>query len=75
MGKRFELKSCPDGNYYLLENKKLYIGSTGYISFDLFNKESAESLINLLNEQDKIMKKLNKQMVINLNRKLRKIRP
>ena len=44
--KRFTLKLCSDGTYYLYENNELIIP---YIDFDKFNKESAERIIDLLN--------------------------
>ena len=44
--KRFELKLCSDGAYYLYENNELIVP---YIDFDKFNKESAERIIDLLN--------------------------
>ena len=49
--KRFELRLCPNGNYYLYKNNQLT-----EIDFDKFNKESAESIVNLLNEQDNEIK-------------------
>lgn len=55
--KRFELRLCPNGNYYLYKNNQLT-----EIDFDKFNKESAESIVNLLNEQDNEIKQLKKEL-------------
>lgn len=53
MNKRFELRLCSDGTYYVYENGKLVIDN---ISFDKFNKDNANVLIDLLNEYyDKII--------------------
>ena len=47
---RFELKLCNNGNYYLWFGNELVEDEKGnYINFDKFNKESAESLVSLLN--------------------------
>ena len=46
--KRFELKLCNNGIYYLYENNDLKIP---YVDFDKFNKESAEQVVELLNAQ------------------------
>ena len=45
--KRFELRLCSNGTYYVYENGELVID---YISFDRFNKDDANALIGLLNE-------------------------
>ena len=42
--KRFELKLCSNGTYYVYEN-----GTLTDINFDKFNKESADGLIDELN--------------------------
>ena len=42
--KRFELKLCSNGTYYVYEN-----GTLTDIDFDKFNKESADGLIDELN--------------------------
>ena len=47
MGKKYELKLCNNGAYYLWQGDELVIP---HISFDKFNKEDAEELCNLLNE-------------------------
>ena len=43
--KRFELRLCNNGTYYLWNNNELTD-----IAFDKFNKESANELVDLLNE-------------------------
>lgn len=45
--KRFELRLCSNGTYYVYENGELVID---HISFDRFNKDDANDLIDLLNE-------------------------
>lgn len=45
--KRFELRLCPNGTYYVWENGELVID---HISFDKWHKEDANDLIDLLNE-------------------------
>ena len=53
MNKKFELRLCSDGTYYVYENGELVIE---HISFDKFNKDNANVLIDLLNEYyDKII--------------------
>lgn len=53
MNKKFELRLCSDGTYYVYENGELVIN---HISFDKFNKDNANVLIDLLNEYyDKII--------------------
>lgn len=42
--KRFELKLCSNGTYYVYEN-----GTLTDIDFDKFNKESADALIDEVN--------------------------
>ena len=57
MTKRFELKLCGNGIYYVCEN-----GTLTDIDFDKFNKESAYALIdevNALYENNKELKKEN----------------
>ena len=53
MTKRFELRLCSNGTYYVYENGAL----TG-VDFDKFNKESADALIDkvnaLYNEKEKL---------------------
>ena len=44
MTKRFELKLCSNGTYYVYEN-----GTLTDIDFDKFNKESADALIDEVN--------------------------
>ena len=44
--KRFELRLCSNGLYYLWSNNEL-----SDIYFDKFNKESANEVVNLLNAQ------------------------
>ena len=46
MTKRFELRLCSNGTYYVYENGAL----TG-VDFDKFNKESAYALIDKVNAQ------------------------
>ena len=47
---RFELKLCNNGSYYVWFGNELVEDEKGnYINFDKFNKESAESLVSLLN--------------------------
>lgn len=43
--KRFELKLCSNGTYYVYEN-----GTLTDIDFDKFNKESADALIDEVND-------------------------
>ena len=45
MTKRFELRLCSNGTYYVYENGAL----TG-VDFDKFNKESADALIDKVND-------------------------
>ena len=53
MTKRFELRLCSNGTYYVYEN-----GTLTDIDFDKFNKESADALIDevnaLYNEKEKL---------------------
>ena len=53
MTKRFELRLCSNGTYYVYEN-----GTLTDIDFDKFNKESADALIDkinaLYNENEKL---------------------
>lgn len=44
MTKRFELRLCSNGTYYVYEN-----GTLTDIDFDKFNKESADALIDKVN--------------------------
>lgn len=45
--KRFELRLCSNGAYYLWNNNELTD-----IDFDKFNKESANEIVDLLNQLD-----------------------
>ena len=51
--KRFELRLCNNGTYYVYEN-----GTLTDVDFDKFNKESADALIDkvnaLYNEKEKL---------------------
>ena len=61
--KRFELRLCNNGNYYLYCNGILI--NNPYIHFDKFHKEDAESIINELNylsEEIEWLKKENKTL-------------
>ena len=61
--KRFELRLCPNGTYYVWENGELVID---HISFDKWHKEDANDLIDLLNElaeENDKLKKLIKENV------------
>ena len=53
MTKRFELRLCSNGTYYVYEN-----GTLTDVDFDKFNKESADALIDkvnaLYNEKEKL---------------------
>ena len=53
MTKRFELRLCNNGTYYVYEN-----GTLTDVDFDKFNKESADALIDkvnaLYNEKEKL---------------------
>ena len=53
MTKRFELRLCSNGTYYVYEN-----GTLTDTDFDKFNKESADALIDkvnaLYNEKEKL---------------------
>ena len=55
MTKRFELKLCSNGAYYVYEN-----GTLTDVDFDKFNKESAYALIDkvnaLYNDKEKLKK-------------------
>lgn len=53
--KRFELRLCSNGTYYVYENGELVID---HISFDRFNKDNANALIGLLNEQQELIEEL-----------------
>ena len=64
MTKRFELRLCSNGTYYVYEN-----GALTDVDFDKFNKESADALIDKVNalyeenEQLKIfLKALNEEL-------------
>ena len=64
MTKRFELRLCSNGTYYVYEN-----GTLTDIDFDKFNKESADALIDkvnaLYNEKEKLkilLEALNEQL-------------
>ena len=55
MTKRFELRLCSNGTYYVYEN-----GTLTDIDFDKFNKESADTLldeVNVLYEENEQLKK------------------
>ena len=57
MTKRFELRLCSNGTYYVYEN-----GTLTNIDFDKFNKESAYALIdevNALYEENEQLKQQN----------------
>ena len=57
MTKRFELRLCSNGTYYVYEN-----GTLTDIDFDKFNKESAYALIdevNALYEENEQLKQQN----------------
>lgn len=53
--KKYELRLCPNGEYYLWEDNELIIP---YIYFDAFNKENANQLVKKLNEQEEQIKRL-----------------
>ena len=64
MTKRFELRLCSNGTYYVYEN-----GALTDVDFDKFNKESADALIDKVNalyeekEQLKVfLKALNEEL-------------
>ena len=55
MTKRFELRLCSNGTYYVYEN-----GTLTDIDFDKFNKESADALVeevNTLYDENEQLKK------------------
>ena len=57
MTKRFELRLCSNGTYYVYEN-----GTLTDIDFDKFNKESADALldeVNVLYEENEQLRKEN----------------
>ena len=61
MTKRFELRLCSNGTYYVYENGAL----TG-VDFDKFNKESADALIdkvNALYEENDQLKQHNTELI------------
>jgi len=49
MTEKYELRLCSNGVYYLYENRLVDTD----ISFDKFNRESAEELVSILNKQNK----------------------
>ena len=57
MTKRFELRLCNNGTYYLWNNNELTD-----IAFDKFNKESANELVDLLNELNNENKHLKQKL-------------
>ena len=64
MTKRFELRLCSNGTYYVYEN-----GILTDVDFDKFNKESADALIDkvnaMYNEKEKLkilLEALNEQL-------------
>ena len=56
---RYGLRLCSNGSYYLYENNELVID---YICFDAFNRECAEELVKILNEQQATIKQLKKRI-------------
>lgn len=61
MTKRFELRLCSNGTYYVYEN-----GTLTDIDFDKFNKESAYALIdevNALYEDNEQLKQHNTELI------------
>ena len=61
MTKRFELRLCSNGTYYVYEN-----GTLTDIDFDTFNKESAYALIdevNALYEENEQLKQRNTELI------------
>ena len=63
--KRFDLRLCNNGTYYVYEN-----GTLTDIDFDKFNKESADALIdevNALYDENEQLKKENQRMTDKLN--------
>ena len=61
MTKRFELRLCSNGTYYVYEN-----GTLTDIDFDKFNKESADALIdkvNALYEENEQLKQHNTELI------------
>lgn len=71
MTKRFELRLCSNGTYYVYEN-----GTLTDIDFDKFNKESADALVEEVNtlydENEQLKKKIAhlKKEIIHLENKL-----
>ena len=66
MTKRFELRLCSNGTYYVYEN-----GTLTDIDFDKFNKESAYDLIdevNALYEENEQLKQRNDRQAKQLDR-------
>ena len=64
--KRFELRLCSNGTYYVYEN-----GTLTDVDFDKFNKESADALIDevnaLYNEKEKLkifLEALNEELAL-----------
>ena len=60
-GKRFELRLCSNGTYYVYEN-----GTLTDIDFDKFNQESAYALIdevNALYEDNEQLKQYNTKLI------------
>ena len=59
--KRFELRLCSNGTYYVYEN-----GALTDVDFDKFNKESAYALIdkvNALYEEKEKLKQYNTELI------------
>ena len=63
--KRFELRLCSNGVYYLWNNNELTD-----IDFDKFNKESANEIINLLNQLNDENEKLKDEVYDELDNAL-----
>ena len=61
MTKRFELRLCSNGTYYVYEN-----GTLTDIDFDKFNKESADALVeevNTLYDENEQLKQYNTELI------------
>ena len=71
MTKRFELRLCSNGTYYVYEN-----GTLTDIDFDKFNKESADALVEEVNtlydENEQLKKEIAhlKKEIVHLENKL-----
>ena len=71
MTKRFELRLCSNGTYYVYEN-----GTLTDIDFDKFNKESADTLVEEVNtlydENEQLKKEIAhlKKEIVHLENKL-----